>query len=93
MKRYILALITLGLGLSVANADESVIAAGKELNDKNCVACHGPELYTRPDRRVTSRKKLSTQVHFCKDQLQLQWFDEEVESVAEYLNKEHYHFK
>ncbi len=92
MKIYTIVIATLVIGLSSANADESVITAGKELNEKSCVACHGSELYTRPDRRVTSREKLSTQVRFCKDQLQLQWFDEEVESVAEYLNKEFYHF-
>ena len=93
MKRYIVALATLGIGLSVANANESVIAAGKELNDENCVRCHGPELYSKKKRIVTSREGLFTQVQRCETNLQLQWFDEETRSVAEYLNKEYYHFK
>ncbi|MCP3669218.1 MAG: cytochrome c [Gammaproteobacteria bacterium] len=93
MNRLMIAVASICIGLPSANADNSVITDGKALNDENCVRCHGSELYTRPDKRVASRKKLSTQVRFCKDQLQLPWFDEEVESVAEYLNKEHYHFK
>jgi hypothetical protein len=93
MKRCIISLVTVFLGLSIANADESVIAAGKTLNDKNCIACHGSELYTRPDRRVTSRNKLTAQVRLCEQSLKLHWFDEEIESVAEYLNKEFYQFQ
>ncbi len=93
MKFFIVAVAALGIGISVANADNSVIATGKLLNDKNCVRCHGPELYTRKDRNVTSKASLFTQVQRCETNLKLQWFDEETRSVTEYLNKEYYHFK
>ncbi len=93
MNRYIITFITLGIGLSSANADDSATAAGKALNDQNCVRCHGPELYTRKDRMVNSRDALFTQVQRCETNLQLQWFNEETKNVADYLNKEHYHFK
>jgi len=94
MKRYIVALVTIGLGISAVNAaDESAIAAGKALNDKNCVACHGPELYTRKNRMVNSKPSLFTQVQRCETNLKLQWFDEESQNVTEYLNKQWYHFK
>jgi mono/diheme cytochrome c family protein len=90
--KYIIAAV-ICLGAATVHADDSVIAAGKELHDKHCLACHKTELYTSPDRKISSREKLSARVHFCEQQLGLQWFDEEVESVAEYLNKEFYHFK
>ncbi len=90
--RYLIAII-ICMVTSAANADDTDVTKGQELHDKHCLACHQPKLYTRPERRVTSREKLSSQVHFCEQQLQLQWFDEEVEGVAEYLNKEYYHFK
>ncbi len=93
MNIYIAALAALGMGLSTANADDSAIATGKTLNDENCVRCHGPELYTRKDRIVNSKDSLFTQVQRCETSLQLQWFNEETKSVADYLNKEHYHFK
>jgi hypothetical protein len=81
------------LGLSPAQADDSVTTTGKKLHEENCLSCHKPELYTRPERRVTSQEKLSSQVRLCVSQLQLQWFDEETESVTDYLNKEFYKFK
>jgi hypothetical protein len=33
-----------------------------------------------------------TQVRFCKDNLGLAWFDDEVNDVIGYLNKEYYRF-
>lgn len=92
MKRYSAVFVSLYLGLSAANAAESTPASGKDLYEKNCIACHGAEIYTRTDRKVTSRDKLTARVRTCENNLNLQWFDEEVEAVAEYLNKEFYHF-
>jgi hypothetical protein len=94
MKIFPVALMTIGLGISVSHAaDESEIAAGKALNDQHCVACHGPELYTRKNRIVNSKPSLFTQVQRCETNLKLQWFDEESQNVTEYLNQEHYRFK
>jgi mono/diheme cytochrome c family protein len=36
--------------------------AGAALADKHCNQCHGSEVYTRAERRVTSRAGLSKQV-------------------------------
>jgi len=49
-------------------------------------------VYTRDNRNVTSLERLGTQVRFCKDTLELTWFEDEVEDVIEYLNKTYYHF-
>ena len=69
------------------------VEAGKQQLAENCTSCHGSELYTRSDRRVTSRKGLSTQVQRCQLALNLNWFDEDVENTAEHLNIEFYKFK
>ena len=66
---------------------------GKTLVDENCYECHKNDVYTRADRRVTSRKGLSTQVRRCELSLGLKWFDDDVEDAAEYLNRQFYHFK
>lgn len=79
--------------LSASQANAFDIAAGKQQLNENCTSCHGSELYTRNDRRVTSRKGLSTQVQRCQLALNLNWFDDDVENTAEYLNNEFYHFK
>lgn len=65
----------------------------KQLVDTHCYKCHGTEVYTRPDRRVTSLPKLHSQVRRCELALGLQWFDQDIEDVADYLNKEFYRFK
>lgn len=68
-------------------------AKGKELVDQNCIKCHGSEVYTRSDRKVTSLDGLSRQVSRCETSLGLTWFEEDVSAVADYLNDHFYHFK
>jgi len=73
-------------------------AAGKTLVQKDCVGCHekrfgdSAAIYTRPDRRVTSRAKLLAQVQFCNTQLQSNYFPEDEANVAAYLNQQYYKF-
>ena len=93
MKPILLIPLFMALVASNSQAGDYDIESGKALLDKNCYACHGTELYTRNDRRVTSRSGLSTQVQRCELALDLNWFNDEVENAAEYLNIEFYHFK
>jgi hypothetical protein len=51
------------------------------------------ELYTRPNRRVTSLPGLHKQIRFCEQNLGLTWFDDDIENTATYLNQEFYKFK
>ena len=75
-------------------------AAGQKLFDEaKCNACHakrfggdGSAAYTRPDRRVKSPDALLKQVRACVTQLNVQWFDDEQENVAAYLNQRYYKF-
>ena len=67
-------------------------AMGKELTEQNCVKCHGSEVSTRENRRVTDLPGLHKQVRFCEQNLGLTWFDDQVENTAKYLNLEIYKF-
>jgi len=87
-----MAAVLLSGALSTAQAAEIDLQAGKRLLEKHCTACHGSEVYTRKDRKIQSRSSLSTQVQRCQLAQNLQWFDESVENVAEYLNTRFYHF-
>lgn len=60
------------------------------LHEQNCVKCHGTEVYTRPDRKVTSYEGLGRQVQRCETALGLRWFDEDIAEVTRYLNREYY---
>ncbi len=84
----IAAIFTLNGAALAANPHE-----GKVLTDKNCYQCHGTEVYTRKDRKVTSRPGLTKQVQRCEQALGLTWFDDQIENVAEYLNRDFYKFK
>jgi cytochrome c peroxidase len=103
MKALIAGLICLGL-CSAANADPAAHGDAKlgekSFNDKNCNACHarkfggsGEEMFTRPDRKVTSLALLAAQVARCNSNLSAGWFPEDEENVVSYLNQKYYHFK
>ncbi|MDQ6619697.1 MAG: cytochrome c [Pseudomonadota bacterium] len=73
---------------------------GKILAERDCVACHarrfdgdGDRMYLRPDHRVRTAQQLLAQVSYCNAQLGTQYFPDDEEHVAAYLNERYYHFK
>jgi cytochrome c peroxidase len=74
--------------------------AGKTLFDNaKCDACHASmmggeasRLFTRPERKIKSPDALLKQVKFCATQVGAQWFPDEEEHVAAYLNQQYYKF-
>ncbi|MFY9976249.1 MAG: cytochrome c [Chromatiaceae bacterium] len=68
--------------------DEAVDAHA--LHEQNCVKCHGTDIYTRADRKVTSYDGLGRQVRRCETALGLRWFDEDIAAMTSYLNREYY---
>jgi len=76
----------------IASANATDIDNGSELHAGNCTACHDSALYHCENKRVQTLARLGTQVRFCKDHLGITWFDDEVEDVVGYLNKNYYHF-
>ena len=68
------------------------IDEGKTLHDENCLKCHQPEIYDRPERIVKTLQHLRSQVLFCAVNNDVEWFDEEIDSVTAYLNISHYLF-
>jgi cytochrome c553 len=72
--------------------------AGKALAERDCIACHEQKfkpasaIYTRPDRRVTSAKQLLGQVQVCNAELRANYFPEDEENVAAFLNDTYYKF-
>lgn len=66
---------------------------GKALNEQHCLQCHGGEVMTRPDRRVQDRGQLRNQVSRCEQNLNLRWFEDDIDNVTEFLNRDFYHFQ
>lgn len=100
MKKTILITLSLcTLSALPVMAEETGITHGKKLHQQSCTACHGKmtggdgsTLYTRSNRRVNSLDALNAQVRRCESNLELKWFDEDINSVSEYLNAEYYKF-
>ena len=74
------------------------VEAGRKLAEKDCVACHvrkfgdAATIYLRSDRKVRTPAQLLTQVRYCNTELGTNYFPEEEEHVAAYLNTQYYHF-
>lgn len=84
--------LALVLALATSTTFAADIENGDDLHFTHCTGCHDDSAYTREDRRVNTFDRLVKQVRFCKDSLELSWFDEDVDDVAEYLNRTYYHF-
>ena len=73
---------------------------GATMHAKDCVACHvrrvggdGTGMYTRSDRRVNTAEKLKAQIAVCNAELGTNYFPDEEEHIAAYLNLRYYKFK
>ena len=72
----------------------------KLIAEAKCEACHasklggdGSAIYSRADRRVTSKSGLLAQVSRCNNELSLGLFPDDEAAIAAYLNAAHYKFK
>lgn len=70
------------------------MASGKKLFDNaDCVACHNVEDFK--DKTIRNSKtfaQMKDKVSACQIQNGAQWFDEDEDTVARYLNQEYFHF-
>jgi cytochrome c2 len=93
-------LLTASSALAATPADATAESGKKLIADAKCEACHigkmggdGSAMYTRKDRRVTSKSKLLAQVSRCNSELNVGLFPDDEAAIAAYLNTRHYKFK
>ena len=91
--------ITLFISINVTFLHTAHAQDGEVLHRENCIACHaamtggeGSVLYTRNDRGVKSLDALNKQVDRCQSSLGLNWSNDQISSVQQYLNKLFYQF-
>ena len=89
MKIPIALMLTAGF---IVSADAADLDNGDDLHMTDCTGCHDSTVYTRENRRVQNLPRLGKQVRFCRDNLGIAWFDDEVEDVIHYLDQTYYHF-
>lgn len=93
-------LLTAGSALAATPNDAMAESGRKLISEAKCEACHiskvggdGSAMYTRKDRRVTSKSKLLAQVGRCNSELNIGLFPDDEAAIAAYLNTRHYKFK
>jgi hypothetical protein len=75
---------------SAAGAAESFDPAS--YHEATCTRCHGSEVYTRADRRVTSFPALQAQVARCDANLGTRLFPEDLGLLVDHMNDQYYRF-
>lgn len=91
MKTRSILLLTIGLLSTPALAAD--LQAGKALHNEHCMKCHDAGVYQRGDQgRIHSLQGLEKQVRRCELSQGLQWFDDDIANVVNYLNETYYHF-
>ncbi len=83
-----------------AEEKQEVPMSQSKLHETNCISCHASmfdgkpyNMYTRNNRKVKTAEGLRSRVQMCATNLNLQWFDEDVDQVTQFLNREFYHFE
>ncbi len=70
------------------------IEEGKVLfKEADCMRCHKTVDFKHREDKINSYLILSRSVKACARNSAAPWFDEDDESVTEYLNKKYYHYK
>ncbi|MGC9458093.1 MAG: cytochrome c [Halothiobacillaceae bacterium] len=89
------------LALTAGNVALADVSMGKSLHEANCVACHmvthddafyEARINGQSDRGIDNLQSLRTMVQGCATNFSLDWFDDEVNAVADYLNATYYKF-
>lgn len=95
LQRSTLAALYLLLGcIANAQAAEPVQAAskGELLYSTHCIACHSTQVHWREKKLAKNWSSLQAQVRHWEGFSRLKWSESDVEAVAEYVNKQHYHY-
>lgn len=100
MVRLITYISLTGSLLLMSVSAQADINHGKELHDSNCTSCHisiqggdGTGIYTRENKRIETYPALIKQVKRCRDSLGMEWPEDHINDVVEYLNTTFYKFK
>ena len=77
----------------MALTSPAVAADVESLLVDQCSSCHGPEVYSRKNRRVQNLHQLEKQLHRCNHAVGSKWDINTIDRVMDYLNNTYYHFK
>jgi mono/diheme cytochrome c family protein len=65
---------------------------GQALYENHCMSCHEATVHTREMRHATSLADLRKWVSTWSFHASLDWTSEEIDDVADYMDRSYYHF-
>ena len=83
-------LISLGLSHSSANAND--IERGHLLYENHCTTCHQSNIHIRKNNKAKTIHDIRYQIERWRNELNLQWSEQEIADVLSYLNQNYYHY-
>lgn len=96
MKYMILTSICLFALLSstlAASAEEAAKSRGQLLYENHCDRCHESSVHSRNPSRVTNLDDIYHWVEKWAAEQKLNWNQDDIRDVVDYLNQEYYHLK
>lgn len=79
--------------VSAAASDAVAKSRGQLLFENHCTRCHTSVVHTRTPHRVNNLNDLSLWVKKWSDVSKLDWNEDEIRAVADYLNTKYYHLQ
>jgi mono/diheme cytochrome c family protein len=91
--RGVLGVAAIVMLLGSAGAAAQSAPRGQMLYDNHCIACHNQQVHWREQRLVTNWESLKHWVRHWQREGRLDWSDDEINDVAQYLNNLFYRFR
>ncbi len=85
-------LVAVGFLLIAGATAQAAEFDAADYHSTQCTSCHGTEVYTREDRRVSSLSELQAQVERCDANLATKLFPEDLAALVDHLNDNYYKF-
>lgn len=93
MIRTIFITLLFGLAPFFSTQADTINQRGKMLYENHCIKCHDSTVHIREKKKVTHRAELYAQINRWKSHLNLDWTQEEISEVAQYLEATYYSFE
>ena len=86
-------LLAAGVALPAMGAELPDLERGRLLYENHCLVCHSSKVHGRPNRLPLNTTELKAIVAGWAKEQRLDWSEEEIRDVAEYLDRTYYRFQ
>ena len=91
--RYSASLCLFATVVAAAPVQSADLDRGRSLHDRQCLSCHGTNVYSRPNRYIKSLEQLKRETERWSGLANPPLKKKEIDEIARYLNQTYYHFQ